>query len=185
MSFLPHIVEERANSNDAARPNRPQWYAVQTRGRHEKKVTRQISDRGLDGFLPLATEMHRWSDRHMRVDAPLYPCYTFLHACIDSAIRTAVLRIPGVLHFVGFSACPQVIPDREMEVIQRLIKHSVPVRSHVFLNEGTRVRICGGALDGIEGILVRRNSDASLIVSVQLIQRSVALRMDGYDVEPV
>jgi hypothetical protein len=59
------------------------------------------------------------------------------------------------------------------------------VRSHVFLNEGTRVRICGGALDGIEGILVRRNSDASLIVSVQLIQRSVALRIDGYDVEPV
>ena len=185
MSFLPEIVEEQANGNVAVRPSRPQWYAIQTRGRHEKKVARRISDRGFDGFLPLASETHHWSDRHMRVDAPLYPCYTFLHACIDSSIRTAVLRIPGVLHFVGLPGCPQAIPDGEMEVIQKLVEHCVPVRSHVFISEGARVRIRGGALDGVEGILLRRNSDSSLIVSVQLIQRSVALRVDGYDVEPL
>lgn len=185
MSVLPQIVEEQEVNSVAVPPNRPQWYAIQTRGRHEKKVARQIKDRGFDGFLPLATEMHEWSDRHMRVDAPLYPCYTFLHAWIDSSIRTAVLRIPGVLHFVGLPGCPQAIPDPEMEVIHRLMKHCVPVRSHVFVSEGARVRIRGGALDGIEGILLRRNSDSSLIVSVQLIQRSIALRVDGYDVEPL
>lgn len=185
MPFLPQIVDEQADGNVAVRPNRPQWYAIQTRSRHEKMVARRISDRGFDGFLPLATEMHHWNDRHMRVDAPLYPCYTFLHACIDSSIRTAVLRIPGVLHFVGMPGRAQAIPDEEMEVIQKLVEHCVQVRPYIFISEGTRVRIRGGALDGIEGILLRRNSDSSLIVSVQLIQRAVALRVDGYDVEPV
>lgn len=185
MTILPQIVEEQPDSSGTAPPNRPRWYAIQTRGRHEKKVAQRISDRGFEGFLPLATDVHHWSDRHVRVDAPLYPCYTFLHACIDSSIRTAVLRIPGVLHFVGLPGCPQSIPDGEMAVIQKIVEHCVPVRSHVFIGEGTRVRIRGGALDGIEGILLRRNSDSSLIVSVQLILRSVALRVDGYGVERV
>jgi transcription antitermination factor NusG len=121
----------------------------------------------------------------MIVDTPLYPCYTFLRAPIDSLIRTSVLRIPGVLRFVGFHEHPLAIPDFEVEVIQRLVAHCVTVRPHAFLSEGTRVRICGGVLDGIEGILVRRNSHSSLVISVQLLERSVALRVDGYDVEPV
>jgi transcriptional antiterminator NusG len=185
MGLAQQIVEEDIRREAANGPNRLQWYAIQTRGRHEKKVARQLDDRGLETFLPLTTEMHRWSDRRMIVDTPLYPCYTFLRAPIDSLIRTSVLRIPGVLRFVGFHEHPLAIPDFEVEVIQRLVAHCVTVRPHAFLSEGTRVRICGGVLDGIEGILVRRNSHSSLVISVQLLERSVALRVDGYDVEPV
>lgn len=185
MSFAPQVIEEALNRVLAIRPNRLQWYAIQTRGRHEKKVARQLDYCGLETFLPLTKEVHRWSDRRMIIDTPLYPCYTFLRAPIDSGIRASVLRIPGVLRFVGFQEHPLAIPDLEMEVIQRLVAHRVTVRPHAFLNQGTRVRIRGGVLDGIEGILVRRNSDSSLVISVQLIQRSVALRVGGYDVEPV
>jgi transcriptional antiterminator NusG len=182
--MLPYIVEEPLYV-PAIPLNRPQWYAIQTRGRHEKKVAQKMHDRGLHSFLPVACEVRRWSDRRKVIEAPLYPCYTFLRASIDAAMRASVLRIPGVLDFVGLPGRPLAIPDPEIEVIQRLLAQCIPMRTHVFLSEGTRVRIRGGALDGMEGILVKRNSDSSLVVSVQLIQRSVALRVDGYDVEPI
>jgi len=185
MTIMTHIIEDSPDDAMPTLANRPLWYAIQTRGRHEKKVARQLRDRGLEGFLPLASEVRRWSDRRQTVETPLYPCYTFLRASIDARIRAAVLRIPGVLEFVGLRGCPLVIPDRDIEVMQTLVDRCVPVKAHVFLCEGTRVRIRGGALDGIEGILVTRNSDSSLIVSVQMIQRSIALRVDGYDVEPL
>lgn len=185
MTITAHVVENLPAKVLGIPVNRPQWYAIQTRGRHEKKVARHLRDRGLDGFLPLSVEMHQWTDRRQMVETPLYPCYTFLRASIDARIRATVLRIPGVLDFVGLRGCPLVIPDRDIEVIQTLVDRCVPVRAHVFLSEGTRVRIHGGALEGIEGILVARNSDSSLIVSVQMIQRSVALRVEGYDVEPL
>jgi len=182
--MLPQIIDQTPVAS-AVPVSRPQWYAIQTRGRHEKKVAREIGDRGLHSFLPVSNEVRRWSDRRKVVEEPLYPCYTFLRASIDTAIRAAVLRIPGVLDFVGLPGRPLAIPDPEIDVIQKLLAQCIPVRSHVFLSEGVRVRIRGGALDGVEGILVKRNSDSSLVVSVQLIQRSVALRVDGYDVEPL
>jgi transcription antitermination factor NusG len=182
--MLPHLVEDAPYT--ATIPlSRPHWYAIHTRGRHEKKVAREMRDRGLHSFLPVASEVRRWSDRRKVTEAPLYPCYTFMRASIDATIRASVLRIPGVLDFVGLPGRPLAIPDPEIEVIQRLLAQCIPIRTHVFLSEGTRVRIRGGALDGMEGILVKRNSDSSLVVSVQLIQRSVALRVDGYDVEPI
>jgi transcription antitermination factor NusG len=185
MAIMAQVIEDSLAEATAIPTSRLQWYAIQTRGRHEKKVARQLRDRGLHGFLPLSSEMHRWTDRPQMVETPLYPCYTFLRASIDARIRATVLRIPGVLDFVGLRGCPLVIPDRDIEVIQTLVDRCVPVKAHVFLSEGTRVRIHGGALEGIEGILVGRNSDSSLIVSIQMIQRSVALRVDGYDVEPL
>jgi transcription antitermination factor NusG len=185
MTITAQTIEDSLARGMAIPANRPRWYAIQTRGRHEKKVTRHLRVRGLHGFLPLSFEMHRWTDRQQMIEAPLYPCYTFLRASIDAQIRATVLRIPGVLDFVGLRGCPLMIPDRDIEVIQTLVDRCVPVKAHVFLSEGTRVRIRGGALDGIEGILVGRNSDSSLIVSIQMIQRSIAMRIDGYDVEPL
>jgi transcription antitermination factor NusG len=185
MTMAAHIIEEGLKGPLAIPANRPQWYAIQTRGRHEKKVATHLRNRGFDGYLPLSSESRQWTDRRQMVEAPLYPCYTFLRASIDARIRAEVLRIPGVLDFVGLKGCPLVIPDRDIEVIKTLVDRCVPVRPHVFLSEGARVRIRGGALDGIEGILLTRNSDSSLVVSVQLIQRSVSLRVDGYDVEPL
>jgi transcription termination/antitermination protein NusG len=185
VTIAPHIIEEGLKGAVAIPANRPQWYAIQTRGRHEKRVAAQLRNRGFDGYLPLSSEYHQWTDRRKMVEAPLYPCYTFLRASIDERIREAVLRIPGVLDFVGLKGCPLVIPDRDIEVIKTLVARCVPVKPHVYLSEGTRVRIRGGALDGIEGILLKRNSDSSLIVSIQLIQRSISLRVDGYDVEPL
>jgi transcription antitermination factor NusG len=162
----------------------PQWFAIWTRSRHEKKVSQQLHEEGLQSFLPLCVEVHRWSDRRKIVDMPLFPGYTFLHAPYRAEVRSALRRIPGAVGFVGWRGIPIAIPDREIESVQALLAQRVALLPHEFLRTGSRVRIRGGALDGLEGILAPRNSQRCMVVSVELIQRSVALAVDGYDLEP-
>jgi transcription antitermination factor NusG len=165
--------------------NEPRWYAIHTRARHEKKVTIELQDEGITTFLPLIAQRHRWSDRDKTIQVALFSCYTFvrLEACPQK--RVTVLQTPGVLGFVGIRGAGLPIPDKEIEDIQTLLAHNVTCALYPFLKVGQRVRIRGGCLEGVEGILVAKNSDRSLVVSVELIQRSVAVRIDGYDVEPV
>ncbi|MGH9681611.1 MAG: transcription termination/antitermination protein NusG, partial [Candidatus Acidiferrales bacterium] len=137
----------------------PRWYALWTRSRHEKRVYQQLSERGLRAFLPVSNEIHWWSDRRKQIEVPLFPGYTFLHVFAGDAVRAAVMRIPGVAGFVGWNGAPLAIPDDEIESIQRLLAHRVALSPHDFLKLGSRVRIRGGALDGIEGILLARQSD--------------------------
>jgi transcription antitermination factor NusG len=164
---------------------KPRWYAIHTRARHEKKVTTQLQDKGVTTFLPLVAQRHRWSDRNKTIQLALFSCYTFVRLEACSGKRLAVLHTPGVLGFVGIRGVGLPIPDMEIENIQTLLANNVTCALYPFLRMGQRVRIRGGCLDGVEGILAAKNSDRSLVVSIELIQRSVALRIDGYDVEPV
>lgn len=163
--------------------NQPQWYAVQTRPRHEKKVATELQDRHIDFYLPLLTQIHRWSDRRKIVDVPLFPGYVFVHAQLDLQIRASVLRIWGVLAFVGPQREPLAIPDSQIEDIQNLLATKIPLTPYPFLKIGQRVRVRGGALDGLEGILVT-NGQKRLVISVESIQRSLSITIEGYDVEP-
>jgi transcription antitermination factor NusG len=186
MGSLPQIWQPtHAVPNPVADEGEARWYAVQTRSRHEKMVTTQLRNKGINTFLPLITQTHRWSDRNKRVQLPLFPCYSFLR--LDASLRkqVMVLQTPGVVGFVGVRGAGLPIPNREIEDIQTLLASDVPCTLYPFLKVGQRVRIRGGCLDGIEGILVARNGNRSLIVSIEMIQRSVAVSIEGYDVEPV
>jgi transcription antitermination factor NusG len=160
----------------------PKWYAIHTRSRHEKKVAEQLQDRGITTFLPLIRQRHRWSDRNKTIQCALFPCYAFVRQ-IWPHNRLAVLQTPGVVGFVGIQGKGLPIPDKEIEDIRTLLAQNVRCALYPFLSVGQRVRVRGGCLDGVEGILVAKNSDRSLVVSINLIQRSVAVRIDGYDVE--
>jgi transcription antitermination factor NusG len=96
-----------------------------------------------------------------------------------------VLRVEGVVNFVGGHGQGSAIPEKQIEDIRTVLGSDVPSQSHPFLKVGQRVRIRGGSLDGTEGILVGHSGDQMLVVSVELIQRSVSIRLHGYDVEPV
>jgi len=161
------------------------WYALYTRARHEKKVTTELQEKGVTAFLPLISERRRWSDRNKTVQLALFPCYTFvrLNPCPEQ--RLAVLKTSGVLSFVGIRGVGLAIPDKEIEDIQTLLAHHFTCTPYPFLKTGQRVRIRGGFLEGVEGILVAKNSDCSLVISLELIQRSVAVRIEGFDVETV
>jgi transcription antitermination factor NusG len=161
------------------------WFAIQTRPRHEKKLATELAQKGISTFLPLVTETRQWSDRRMQIDFPLFSCYLFVNIAPTPEGRVAVLQSNGVLSFVGRGKEPIPIPESQIEDVRRIVASKVPFTAHPFLEIGQRVRIRGGALDGIEGILERRKGRDQLILSVQTIQRSLSISVEGYDVEAV
>jgi transcription antitermination factor NusG len=145
----------------------------------------ELQLRGIDTYLPLLTEIRRWSDRRKEVEVPLFSCYTFVSVGPRPEERLMVLRTPGVLRFVGSNHRPAPILDSELANVRAVLAGAANFSEYPFLKVGQRVRICGGALKGVEGILVSRNGESGLVVSVDAIQRSLLVRIEGYDVEPV
>lgn len=160
------------------------WFAVQTRSRHEKKVNSELREKGIPSFLPLHREKRRWTDRSQWVELPLFSQYLFVRVPISVESRTRVLETTGVVKFVGAPGRGTPIPYEEIESLQAIAAQRIPMAPHDFLRVGERVRIRGGALEGIEGILSAVRNDRSLIVSVDLVQKSVAIRIEGFEVEP-
>jgi transcriptional antiterminator NusG len=159
------------------------WLAVQTWPRYEKKVAIELERKQVEVFLPLVSSNHQWSDRRRVVQLPLFPGYVFVRAPETFASRICVLRTNGVINFVGARNVGTAIPESEIESVRILLSRGIEFQDHSFLNVGQRVRICGSSLDGVQGILVAKNNDLSLVVSVQIIHRSLSIRVAGYRVE--
>jgi transcription antitermination factor NusG len=161
----------------------PHWYAVRTRSRHEKLVARQLETQGIQSFLPVVTQTRTWSDRRKQVESPLFSGYTFLRIIPSSEDRVRVLKTHGVVSFVGVQGTGIPIPDHQIDDIKTLVASKIPYEERPYLRPGQRVRVKGGALDGVQGVLVTENGDRSLVISVEPIQRSLYVRVAGYDVE--
>lgn len=184
MSNLAHAV-----SYDSPVPSQEtlcaslSWYAVQTWPQYEKKVTAEFQRKDVETFLPLLSSKRQWSDRRRIVQVPLFPSYVFVRIAPGPSARIPVVRTNGVGGFVGVRGIGVPIPDSEIESVRLLLARGVTFQQHPFLNVGRRVRVRGGSLDGVEGILLAKNDDLSLVVSVQIIQRSVSIWISGYQVE--
>lgn len=163
----------------------PNWYAVHTRSRHEKKVADEIHSKGIRSFLPLISRKHRWSDRQKEVQLPLFPGYVFVHTTFDPETRISVLRTTGVAGFVGDQGRGTPIPEKQIEDVRLIVDQKIAFEAYPFLEINQRVRIRGGSLDGVEGVLAAKNADASLVVSIDLIKRSILVRVTGYELEKV
>ena len=161
----------------------PQWYAIRTRSRHEKMVSEQLEQQGIETFLPLVKRTHKWSDRMKEVELPLFAGYNFVRVVLSSPERLRVLKAHGVAGFVGIHGSGTPIPESQIEDVRTLLASKVPFEERTFLTVGQRVRIRGGSLDGVEGVLEAQNGDQSLIISLEPIQRSLSIRIQGYTVE--
>jgi transcription termination/antitermination protein NusG len=159
------------------------WYALHTKPRHEKLVVQRLEERGVKTFLPIVTEVHKWSDRKKQVQLPLFSCYVFAKFVPKRVERLSVLRVGGVLGLVGSGGEGTPIPDGQIDAVRTLMDGPIPWSSYPFLKIGQRVRIRGGALEGLEGILVARSGNQTLVISIEAIQRSLAVRVEGYQVE--
>jgi transcription antitermination factor NusG len=180
-----HQLSERAVTLAAESNPNPCWYAIQTRSRHEKFVAFQLQQQGITTFLPLASEIRCWSDRRKLVQLPLFSGYLFVRVVASRETRVEILRTSGVVDIVGTRSEPIPIPDSQIESVQKLVSNNVPFLHHPFLRVGQRVRICGGCLDGIEGILLGHNGNRKVVVSVETIQRSLVIRVEGYRIESI
>jgi transcription termination/antitermination protein NusG len=161
----------------------PNWYAIQTRSRHEKVVAYQLQMKSVTHYLPIVTEVRKWSDRSKKVELPLFSCYVFAQIVPTNEARVSVLKTDGVVRFIGQHGEGTVIPDEQIQSIRILLEQDVPCTSYPFLKVGQRVRVRGGALDGVEGIFQSSAGDDTLIVSIDAIQRSMAVRIKGYDID--
>ena len=161
------------------------WYALHTRARHERVVEHWLREQGMETYVPTIQEVHRWSDRKKRVEVPLFSCYVFLRCGLTPQDRDQVYRVDSVLGFVGSRGVGVPIPQEQIEGIRTLLQQDRPCRAYPFLKVGQRIRVRGGALEGMEGIFLSENGDDSLVISVDAIQRSLAVRINGYDVEPL
>jgi transcription antitermination factor NusG len=160
------------------------WFAIQTKPRHEKSVAADLETKGITSCVPLYSVKKRWSDRYQMVELPVFANYVFVRVPSAREARVAVLRTQGVVRFIGARGAGTPIPQEEIETVQNIVRHRIACAPYPFLNIGQSVRICGGSLDGVQGILLAQNDDQSLVVSISIIQRSLAIRVAGYRLEP-
>ena len=160
----------------------PSWYAAHVCSRHEKQVARQLEERGVSYFLPVYRSVRRWKDRRKELDLVLFPGYVFVR--LDLKDRLRVLQVPSVVRFVSFNGRPAPLPDSEIDALINGLATGVRAEPHPYLKVGHRVRVKYGPLSGAEGIMVRRKDKLRVVLSIDLIMRSVAVEVDEADVEP-
>ena len=161
--------------------NLASWYAAYVCVRHEKAVVRQFTERDVDCFLPMYRTVRRWKDRHKELDLALFPGYVFVR--IDLRDRLKVLQVPSVVNLVTFNGQPVPIQDDQIEIFRHGLAGQVRVEPHPYLKVGRSVRIKAGPFSGAEGILVRKKEGCRVVISIDLLMRSVAVEVDEADVE--
>jgi len=160
----------------------PHWYATYTFANHEKGVVQQLERRSVECFLPLYESVRRWKDRRVRLQLPLFPGYVFVRLALRD--RLQVLEIPSVVQLVGFGGHPTSMPVEEIETIRTCLIRRHPLQPHRYVRCGQRVRLSSGPLEGLTGIVVRQKNSTRLVVSLELLMRSVAVEIDSADFDP-
>jgi transcription antitermination factor NusG len=153
-----------------------EWFAVQVwTGREQHSVT-ELTRRGFEVFLPCYREHRRWSDRIKTIDRALFPGYLFCHSA--AAGIGSVLQSPGIITIVGAGTTPLAVPTAEVDAIRQIVETRLLVEPWPFLQTGQRVRIERGPLRGTEGVVLAWHNGHRLVISVPLLQRSIAVELD-------
>jgi transcription antitermination factor NusG len=160
----------------------PLWYVVYTNANHEKRVAKQLGEQSIEHLLPLYDSVRRWKDRRVRLQMPLFPGYVFVRFALRD--RLQVLQIPSVAHLVSFSGHPAPVPEEHIQSIQNCLNSSHHFEPYPYLQVGRHARVTSGPLRGLEGIILRRKNRTRLILSFDLIMRSVAVEIDDVDLVP-
>ena len=162
---------------------RSSWYAVHVRSRHEFKVRESLEAKGLETFLPTVERLRQWKDRKKKVLFPLFGL---------SFVRLEDMRAP-------FACCENIwgsrilgngsffipVPEDQIQNLYALVTSKLPLEDHPYLKEGQRVVISSGPLRGVKGVLVRKEQERILVVSVDLIQKGVSVKVAADAVEPL
>lgn len=159
------------------------WYAAYTRHQHEKSVADMLQKKGFEVFLPLYKTRRRWKDRLKHLSLPLFPSYVFIHGSIERQLQ--IVTTPGVHWLITAAAHVAIISDAEIAAVKQLVQSSMRLEPHPFLKCGDWVRVSAGPLEGVEGLLVRVKGICRLVISVEMLEKSVAVEVDAANVERV
>jgi transcription antitermination factor NusG len=160
-----------------------EWYAIQVASKKEKLVASVLAEKGYECFLPVYPKRSMWSDRVKVTSVPLFAGYVFSR--FDVKVRLPILVTPNVHAVIGTGKIPTAIAEEDINAIRAAIQSGFPIEPYDCLHEGDKVRVTKGPLTGIEGSFIQYRGSSRLILSVPLIQRSVAVEIDRIFVEPV
>jgi transcription antitermination factor NusG len=159
------------------------WFALRVRSRRETVIAAHLEGQGFECFLPLYKSIRRWSDRLKELEQPLFPGYLFCR--FDFQNRRPILMTPGVQQIVGVGRTAMPVEDSELECIRTALASELPNQPWPYLQIGERVRVNYGSLNNLEGILINFKGSHRIVLSVTLLQRSVAMEIDLAWVTPV
>jgi transcription antitermination factor NusG len=168
---------------DHEQSNAQPWYALAVKHQHENAVTNGLRESGFEALLPVYKSTRKWSDRTKQIDAPVFPGYVFAHFPYDDRVR--VLRIPAVRSIVSFNGKPAVLAPGELTDIRAAVESKLPLRPWPFLKQGDRVRIERGPLKGLEATLIQEKDCLRLVISVEILQRAVAVEISPDMIVPL
>ena len=161
------------------------WYAVYVRSRHEFIVQTALTHKSLQTFLPAVERLRQWKDRKKKIMFPLFPGYLFVQCNGDAEHFLAVLKTKGVVKILGDSFGYQPVPLQQIESLKTMVAGRCTLDEYPYIKEGQKVRIASGPLAGVCGILVKKGSEHTVVVSIDLLQKGVAVTVDGASVEPL
>jgi transcription antitermination factor NusG len=166
--------------------NLRKWYALHTRSRFEQKVHDAISDKSIEVFVPKIQVMSRRKDRRKKILIPLLPGYVFAHFAMDPEIYWNIIKTVGVVRMVGFEGKP--VPANEEEINSLMILNGTDrtVQNREYIKKGDQVMIMEGPLKGLIGFYMRHKGQADkVVVSIELLQRSVEVELEDWVLEKI
>jgi transcription antitermination factor NusG len=176
-------TNEMNQTNQINQTNDLHWYALRTRSRHEKVVRDELLSQGIEPLLPTVKRLSQWKDRKKEIEVPLFSGYCFVRFASDH--KLPVLKTIGVVDIVGNRHRPEPIPDDEIVAIKTLMTSVLPYDPHPYLREGMMVEVIRGPLQGVRGILLRKEKRHRLVLGVRVIQQAAVVEIDIADVVPV
>jgi transcription antitermination factor NusG len=179
--YAPNDMEFGGAGPESQEPRQARWYAAYTCANHERRVAEQLAARGIEHFLPQYESTRKWKDRKVQLQMPLFPGYIFVQ--MELASRLRVLQVPGVARLVGFDGRPAPVPEEDLLRVREFLAQGFRAEPHRVLKVGRRVRVNGGPLAGMEGIVARRKNGHKLVISFDLIQQAMAVEIAGEDLE--
>jgi transcription antitermination factor NusG len=159
------------------------WFALQVRSRYETIVATLLRGKGYEWFLPTYKCRRQWSDRIRETELPLFPGYLFCR--FDPQCRLPILTTPGLISIVGRGKTPIPVDEDEITALRKVVTFGLRSEPWPYLQIGQRVKIDYGALSGLEGILIGSKGQHRIVLSVTLLQRSVATEIDSAWVHPI
>jgi len=173
---------------DSAReitPLQPQWYALYTRSRFEKKLLYELTLRQVEVFLPMREILSRWKDRKKKIWVPLFPGYIFVNHVDTPENRYRVLNVPGAVNFVDVCGRPNPVPEEQIMAVRRFLETSLTIDPYPYVRIGTRVEVISGPLAGVRGILIEKRGKFRFVLQVDLIRQAISVEIDVSDIRPI